>query len=183
MSNNKLLKAFSFVFLIAIVTNVDSSIKVDANEGEIQIEGEIKDVVVARFPKKRIKLFQDNGNEANEKDRTYEFKIIRLTTPGAKLKLSAYQDISYNNGTWSISKQNEDGSLDIFDLKFALFGPSTNKNQIQREWKADQDGYYYTLNEEDNVGTWSIVAKLITPIEKQKAGKFVGYLKISVVAD
>ena len=181
--NSKLLKTCFCFFLIDNATGVNPTIKVDANEGYIKIEGEIKDVIMARFPEKKLKLLKDNGDDADEEDRTYTFEVLRLTKAGAKLKLSADKEISYNNGNFSISKENSDKSVDIFELNFLLFGPFVDGNRIQRIWEKDDTGYSYTFEESNNVGTWSIVAKLKTSIEKQKSGKFSGCLKISISAD
>lgn len=181
--NSKLLKTCFCFFLIANATDVSSTIKVDATERQIEIEGEIKDVIMARFPEKKLKLSKDNGDDADEEDRTYTFEILRLTKAGAKLKLSVGEEMSYDNGNFLISRKNSDASVDVFELNFSLFGPSIDGNRIQRIWKKDDTGYSYTFEERDNVGTWFIVAKLKTSITKQKSGKFSGCVKISISAD
>ena len=71
--NSKLLKTCFCFFLIDNATGVNPTIKVDANEGYIKIEGEIKDVIMARLTEKKLKLLKDNGDDADEEDRTYTF--------------------------------------------------------------------------------------------------------------
>lgn len=192
--NNKLLKIFAFAFLVASISNVESMADVDANKGSsiivdapdgvITINGEIKDVIKVRFPGATLQLFQDNGDEVAEKDRTYTFEVIRLTKAGAKLRLSPGDgNISYKDGTWWISRKNGERE-DEFELSFMLYTPPGKPSEENRRvWGADDAGYYYTFKEEDETGKWYIVVKLKTSIKKQKSGTFTAKLKISIDAD
>jgi len=183
MGGSDLLKVCAFVVLIYGVTdNANADIQTESNEAEMEIIGEIKDVIIVDFekPKQVLNLFKDNGDKTDEKERTFKFTIIRLTNSGAKLHLSADDGISYNQKEWSVSKRNSDGSVDKCVIDFSLLGTSKDGQLGQRAW--DDEGNSYTFKDDDGVGEWRIVAEPVTKIKREKSGVFKGSLKISIVA-
>jgi len=178
-----LLKVCTFVVLIFGVTdNANAEFQAGANEAELEVSGEVKDVIVVDFdkPKQVLNLFKDNGDKTDESERTFKFTIIRLTNSGAKLQLSANDGISYNQKEWSVSKKNSDGSIDKCVIDFSLLGTSKDGQLGQRAW--DDEGNSYTFTGDDGVGEWYIIAEPQKKIKREKPGVFKGSLKVSIVA-
>lgn len=180
--NSKLLGCCVVVAFVVCV----NAVQADPNRGgrceaEMEVIGEVKSVVVAEFEKQKLKLFDDNGDKTGEKERTFTFTIVRLTSTGAKLKLSAGDNILRENNEWAVLKQNSD---DKCILEFSLLGTSKNGRLEQRSWDAEEDdGCTYAFIEEDDIGEWSIVVEPVTKIKREKPGLYTGFLKVSIVAE
>ncbi|MBO7454070.1 MAG: hypothetical protein J6T91_01640 [Alphaproteobacteria bacterium] len=198
--NIKLLKVCAAIMLIVgagdVVCQGTNSMEVDGNASKkrkieidgwgdsvsANVSGQVQAVVKVRSggKEKELKLFDVDGTESKEEDRTFDFEILVMGV-GAAIKVEGGNGMqSVQNGIWNVfpegygtAGQNEKSSIQV---QLVMYNASGERVELDNENSAKITGSNFKES-------WKIVLEPL-PVKEDSVGKkYVGSLNVVVSAN